>query len=280
MKINQPLVSFIMSTYEENPLFLNKSIKSVFNQSYKNIELILVDDGNSKLIIEDKYKKKIKLIVNNKNEGLALSLNRAIKLANGDFIARIDSDDINLSKRINIQINTLLKHPDIDIVGSSVLLIDSNDNPIGLRMGPTFHDTFRHNIWKEVSIPHPTWLVRKKWYLKNGCYKNLKRGQDQYLLLKNFLFSKYYCITQPLVAYRKKRVSPYLKFRGRISIILGLLNGKLYKYLALAFIYHQLAFVWDLFDFYLKNKVESNFDKVLSDKKKHKYREMINESII
>ena len=106
MKINQPLVSFIMSTYGENPLFLNKSIKSVFNQSYKNIELILVDDGNSKLIIEDKYKK-IKLITNNKNEGLALSLNKAIKVANGDFIARIDSDDINLSKRINIQINTL-----------------------------------------------------------------------------------------------------------------------------------------------------------------------------
>jgi len=280
MKINQPLVSFIMSTYCENQLFLNKSIKSVFNQSYKNIELILVDDGNSKLNIEDKYKKKIKLITNNKNEGLALSLNKAIKLTNGDFIARIDSDDINLSKRINIQINTLLKHPDIDIVGSSVLLIDSNDNPIGLRMGPTFHDTFRYNIWKEVSIPHPTWLVRKKWYLKNGCYKNLKRGQDQYLLLKNFLFSNYYCITQPLVAYRKKRVSPYLKFRGRISIILGLLNGKLYKYLALALIYHQLAFVWDLFDFYLKNKGEKNIHKVLSDKKKDEYQEMINQSII
>ena len=280
MKIKQPLVSFIMSTYEENPMFLSKSIKSVFNQSYKNIELILVDDGNKQLNIEDNYKKRIKLIINKKNEGLALSLNKAINKAKGDFIARIDSDDISFYKRIKIQIDTLLKYPEIDIIGSSVLLIDSNDNPVGLRMGPTFHDTFRYNIWKEVSIPHPTWLVRKKWYLKNGCYKNLKRGQDQYLLLKNFLSSKYYCITQPLVAYRIKRVSPYLKLTGRISIILGLFNGKLYKYLALAFIYHQLAFICDLFDYYFNKKKLTNSDDVLSNKKKKEYDKIIIDSII
>ncbi|MGL4742033.1 MAG: glycosyltransferase, partial [Sarcina sp.] len=89
-------VSVIMGVYNEKISWVKETINSILEQTYKNIELIVILDNpeNQELkIFLDSYKDKIKFEVNDKNLGLVKTLNRAIDLANGEYIARIDADD-------------------------------------------------------------------------------------------------------------------------------------------------------------------------------------------
>ena len=104
-----PLVSVIISSYNHEQ-YVTKAIKSVFSQTYKSIELIVIDDGSKdhsvKKILELKRRYSFKLIVRN-NKGLANTLNQAIKLAKGLYITVLASDDYYLPKRIEHAINQL-----------------------------------------------------------------------------------------------------------------------------------------------------------------------------
>ena len=95
-------VSIIMSTYNTPEEFLKKSIDSILNQTYSNIEFIIVCDGNREEY--EKIKKindnRIKVLLNDNNRGLPYSLNFAIENSTGDYIARMDSDDIAINDRI------------------------------------------------------------------------------------------------------------------------------------------------------------------------------------
>ena len=117
-----------MSVYNASK-FLNEAIESILNQTYKNFEFIIIDDGstdNSTQIIE-KYKKideRIVFIENEKNVGLTKNLNKAIKLSTSDYIARMDADDISDVKRLEKQIKFLQENKDISIVGSCAKYIN------------------------------------------------------------------------------------------------------------------------------------------------------------
>ena len=92
------LVSVIMSTYNTDSEMLKESINSILNQTYKNIELIIVNDGSNKddlKVIKSFNDNRIRVVNNKVNEGLAISLNKAIDISNGIYIARMDSDDIS-----------------------------------------------------------------------------------------------------------------------------------------------------------------------------------------
>ena len=105
---NNPLVSVIMSAYNSEN-YIAKSIESITEQSYKNIEFLIIDDNsqdNTSEVIKDyeKFDKRIKFISNQKNIGLTKSLNKAIKLSQGKLVARQDDDDISLPNRLEIQV--------------------------------------------------------------------------------------------------------------------------------------------------------------------------------
>ena len=157
------LVSYALCIHEKHPN-LNKCISSIFEQTYKKIELIIVIDNNDqnlksfiKGIIK---KKKIKYIFNKNNLGLAKSLNKAILISSGEFIARIDSDDICLKDRTKIQVEYLNNNKDIDVLGSSAFIISDNkkrtvntiDNSLGIKKELLFRNP----------IIHPTVMMRRK----------------------------------------------------------------------------------------------------------------------
>ena len=107
-----------------NEKSLNSAIESILNQSYKDFEFIIVDDGsrdNSLDIVKlyAKKDKRIKIIKNSINLGLAKSLNRAIQYSQGIFIARQDGDDISLPNRLEEQIKFLKKNPEYAFCGSN-----------------------------------------------------------------------------------------------------------------------------------------------------------------
>lgn len=101
-------ISVVMSIYNENIDEIKASIDSILNQTYENIEFIIILDNPTRLdinVLLTEYQKndtRIKVIYNQKNEGLALSLNKGLEIATGEYIARMDSDDISLQDRLKI----------------------------------------------------------------------------------------------------------------------------------------------------------------------------------
>jgi len=107
------MISVIMSTYN-NQNSVGKSIESILNQTYKNFELLIMNDGstdNTKKVL-DKYleNEKVKIFTNSENQGLTKSLNTLINKSKGKFIARQDSDDISFNMRLEKQLNFMEKH--------------------------------------------------------------------------------------------------------------------------------------------------------------------------
>jgi len=122
-----PLISVIMPVYNGEE-FLDKAIESILNQSFQNFEFIIINDGskdNSQSVIEKYADRRIRLI-NRENKGLPATLNECISLANGEYIARQDQDDISDINRLKKQVDYLLNNEDYLIVGSKAKYIDEN----------------------------------------------------------------------------------------------------------------------------------------------------------
>lgn len=181
-----PLISVIMPVYNAET-YLKDAIESILNQTYKNIELIIIDDGsidNSSRIIQSYTDFRIKFYKNDGNKGLVYTLNRAIALASGEYIARMDADDISLSKRIEKQIDYIKKYS-LDLTGCMTERIDMNGNcviPIANQSySPT---TITKCIKYDNCIAHPTWLGRKKIFEELGGYRNFHACEDYDFLLR------------------------------------------------------------------------------------------------
>lgn len=207
--MDKELVSVIMSTYNEPEIFLKKSIESILNQTYSNIEFIIVCDNpeNSDIIkILNIYKntdKRINIIINETNIGLVKSLNKALIKAQGTFIARMDADDIAQSERINKQLN-YIKTNNFDMIGSAILCIDKNENEIRkINNMPKNFNKFKKYIIINNCIAHPTWFGRIEVFKKNKGYRNIPYAEDYDFVLraieKGFKLGN---INQVLLKYR------------------------------------------------------------------------------
>lgn len=127
----KPKVSFLIPCYNAEE-YLTKALNCVINQTYKNLEILTIDDGSSDktLAILNLFAKKdnrIKVIQNETNLGLIRTLNKGIDLATGEYIARFDADDLIDTNRIELQINLLSKKPDIDLLTSKAIYITPQD---------------------------------------------------------------------------------------------------------------------------------------------------------
>lgn len=122
-----PLVSVVMTVYNSQE-FLNIAIDSIFHQTYKNLELIIIDDGSedhSSTIIKNYKDPRLKYFYQS-NKGLASALNSGINKSSGTYIARMDSDDLSHPDRISKQVTFLERNPEVAILGSSFDIIDVN----------------------------------------------------------------------------------------------------------------------------------------------------------
>ena len=124
--IEKGLVSVIMTNYNTPVDYLRESIDSILNQTYSNIEVIIVDDGStddSVSVIESYTDERIKLVRNPENIGLTKSLNIALRHCKGEFVARMDSDDICLPERFEKQVKFLKEHKEAIVCGTGAQLI-------------------------------------------------------------------------------------------------------------------------------------------------------------
>lgn len=204
-----PTISVIMSVYN-NEEYLSEAIESVLNQSYKDFEFIITDDAStdrSREIIE-KYAKKdsrIKILNNEKNIGLTKSLNNMIEISSGEYIARMDGDDICLPHRLEHQLQTF-KSKDIQISFGDTILIDHYGKVLCHSWRPNKLSTILKLLKFKIHnyIPHPTVMLRKEVFEKYGKYDTqFTTGQDEELWRR--LLSKkvkFYYERKPLLMYR------------------------------------------------------------------------------
>ena len=118
-----PKISVIMTVYNTEEKYLREAVESVLNQTFGDFEFIIIDDGstnNAVEVVKSYRDERIKLVLNGKNLGMAKSSNIGLEMAQGEYIARMDSDDISLPERFEKQIEYMEKHQDIDILSSYV----------------------------------------------------------------------------------------------------------------------------------------------------------------
>ncbi len=125
----QPLVTVLLPVYNAEK-YLTDAIKSIINQTYKNLEILIINDGstdNSEHIILDFQKKDNRIrYIKQENQGVARTLRRGVELANGELIRRHDADDMSLPQAIEEQIEFLLSHPDVGMVGTQQCHLTEN----------------------------------------------------------------------------------------------------------------------------------------------------------
>ena len=119
--MSHPKVTLLMSVFNGQS-YLKEAIESILNQTFEDFEFLIINDAskdNSLRIIQSFDDSRIKLVHNSDNIGLTKSLNKGIDLAKGEFIARMDCDDISLPERLSMQVSFIDKNPDIGILSSA-----------------------------------------------------------------------------------------------------------------------------------------------------------------
>lgn len=183
------LISIIMSTYNESILELHKSIYSILNQTYKNIELIIINDNpNNKEVIEELYRiqtsdSRVKIFLNSENIGLVCSLNKALSHASGSYIARMDADDISTPQRLEKQLN-VLKKGRFDLIGGNIELIDERDKVIGKLNFPEKGGKILFFMRWGSCLAHPTWLGKREVFDSLNGYRFIPYCEDYDFLLR------------------------------------------------------------------------------------------------
>lgn len=183
-----PLISVIMSVKNDKKN-IEKSVRSILNQTYCNIELLLCDDcstDNTLEVVQNISDKRIKLFHNQKNLGLTKSLNRLIQSANGNYIARQDSDDYSYPKRIEKQYE-FLKRYQLDACSTKANIANTKKSI------PNLSSFFPPRLIMKFKNPflHGTLLIKKEVLYAVGLYnENYKYAQD-YKLYKDLFANNY-----------------------------------------------------------------------------------------
>ncbi|WP_195244222.1 glycosyltransferase family 2 protein [Clostridium celatum] len=203
------LVSIVMSVYNGEK-YLRQSIESILNQTYKNIEFIIVNDGSVDLSLQiiNKYAeqdKRIKVINNVKNKGLIYSLNKGIDEATGKYIARMDADDISVESRIEEQVNFMESNKDIALSGTAhSIFLDGKEFIRSNTTAIIDYELIRVKSLFQCSFVHPSVIMRRDIIQKNNFrYKeDYKHAEDFGLWSEIIPKYKVSNIDKPLLRYR------------------------------------------------------------------------------
>lgn len=208
-------ISVIMPVYNEKKEWLIKSIESICRQTFKNFEFIIILDNpnnNELKTVIEKFAEndvRIKYYINQQNLGLVETLNKGLKISQGEFIARMDADDICHEERFQKQIDFLLKNPEIKLVGTNWRCIDEEDNILFThRKLPSEFKFIKNNIKYNNMFLHPSWMFRREILVQLKEYRELTYCEDfdfiTRCLTSNIKISN---INEYLILYRVRKSS-------------------------------------------------------------------------
>lgn len=184
---HNPKISIIMPVNNGLP-FLKAAVESILNQSFKDFEFIIVEDSSTDRSLEylkSIRDKRVKILKNPKNMGVAKSLNRALRAASGQYIARMDADDTSLPQRLQTQLKFMINHPQVDICGSWVNIINKKGQLVGNKKPVTEYNQIKKALSWYSPVIHPTFFAKRKFYEGiKGYDQNFDLAEDYELLVR------------------------------------------------------------------------------------------------
>lgn len=214
--ISLPLITVAMPIYNAGH-YLRSAVLSIKSQTYTNWQLLIIDDGSTDSSLEtiiDLQDERIRIIKDGMNKGLATRLNEAIDLAEGEYFARMDQDDISYPERFQRQVEVLAENPGVDLICVRAVAISEESDVVGYLPYQSSHVEIVAKPWRGFRMPHPTWMGRLDWFRKHRYSSNRPYFcEDQELLLRTYQSSKFACIPEILFAYRLRAKNSLKKLR-------------------------------------------------------------------
>jgi len=203
--MKSPNVTVSMAVYN-GAAFLNAAIESILNQTFKDLELLIVNDGSTdatKSIIKSYDDPRIRLVDNDRNRGIAYSRNRGWKEASGEFVAVLDCDDIAMPERIELQYAHLVKNPGLAMTGGHAEVINTNGQQTGdYYIMPTERGEVSIELLFRNVFVNSTVMFRKEALKVVGGYRNIGICDDYELAFRLNEIHPVDNIDQVLVQYR------------------------------------------------------------------------------
>jgi glycosyltransferase involved in cell wall biosynthesis len=218
--MSDPLITIGLPLFNADRT-LGEAIRSIRSQTYGHWELLIIDDGSSdrspEVAIEAQANdSRIRFSRDDRHIGLPGRLNQALGLARGELFARMDADDIAYPRRFERQVRFLRAHPDVDVVGSQMMIFGSDGTAKGVRRCRSTHaEICAHPQWG-FRVFHPTWTGRTSWFARYGYRAGYAEDQD--LLLRAYRESRFANLPQVLLGYRQDRDPRRYDFKGRSTI--------------------------------------------------------------
>lgn len=219
-----PLVTVAMSVYNAGK-YLRLAVLSIVKQTFTDWELLIIDDGstdNALQYIADIKDARIRILQDGENKGLAARLNECIDLARGQYIARMDQDDVSYPERFARQIAALQRDSRLDLVAVRAITISDDDQFTGWLPYVASQEEISAKPWRGFYLPHPCWMGKTAWFRH---YRYTVPGpyfcEDQELLLRSYDKSRFEVISEPLLAYRVRDGINWRKLiKTRITVVL------------------------------------------------------------
>ena len=249
------LVSIILPVYNGEQ-YLKMAVDSVLSQTYTNFELIIINDGStdtSAEIIESYSDERIKLITQLKNIGYVYRLNEGIRISKGNFIARIDSDDLWNPNKLSTQIKAFNNNDNLFFVATDFNKIDKNGEIFSTEKSSNINN-LRNSILKRCFICHSAVMFKKEIIHTVGTYnEKIKYAEDYDYWIR--ILAKYkgfilpevltdYRITNESVSFKKRRTQIYFVIVSKLKGF-KLINFKpIYLWYLLGDIYRIIVPNW------------------------------------
>ena len=224
-----PRVSVLMPVYKTKEEYLREAIESTLNQTFKDFELILIDDcptdKKSQKIIESYKDKRIRYYRNDKNLGISDTRNRLISLAKGEFFAVLDHDDVCMPTRFEKQVAFFDEHPEVGVVGS----ITEQFPKKKICPNPTEHDDIEKMLFFHCAFTHSAVMVRKKVIKDNHLMyeKAFFLSEDYALWTRLVGKTKFANLPDVLLRYRKHGTNTSLLLRDKMETSAALVRATL-----------------------------------------------------
>lgn len=188
--------------------YVVEAVDSILKQTYKDFEILLLDDGctdGTSEILKTLAKKdaRVRLIVNKKNMGMTATMNRGLREARGEYIARMDADDVAKKNRFAKQVQFLDKHPEIALLGTAADIINNKGVVTGSLAYVTTHDEIKRHMMERNQFIHPSTMYRRSVLNDVGYYDvNFKIAQDYEYFSRMIVAHNASNLSEKLMQYR------------------------------------------------------------------------------
>lgn len=201
--MSNPKVTVLMPVYNGRK-YLREAIDSILGQTFPDFEFLIIDDGSvdgSLKLIRSYDDSRIRVVIHERNQGLVATLNEGISLSSGEYIARMDCDDISLPERLAKQVELMDSDPTVAVCGTWAKSIDENGNAISLMRAPV-GILLKYNFWKPSPMIHPSVMMRKSFFKDVLFSGDAANAEDYDLWLRTAKKHKIFNMKKYLLLYR------------------------------------------------------------------------------